>query len=83
MLKELFDPVYMPLTRALTCACVLDADRIVVGTADSGLFCVDVGRATIAALAGDKEKKRQVHQVLFMHEEHLIVAVIGRVEDYL
>ena len=76
--KELFDPVGMPLAKSITCACVLDADRLIVGTADQGLFCVDLRSAAVVPLAGDKEKKRAVHHVEFMRDEHLIVAVVGK-----
>ena len=54
-------------------ACLIDRDRLVLGT-DDGLFCVDLDRDEICRI-GDGKK---LHQVEYIPEEQLIIALAGK-----
>ena len=54
-------------------ACLIDRDRLVMGT-DDGLFCVDLDRDEICRI-GDGKK---LHQVEYIPEEQLIIALAGK-----
>ena len=51
-------------------ACLIDKDRIVVGTED-GLFCVDLDRDEICRI-GDGKK---IHQVEYIPDEQLMIVL--------
>ena len=72
-------------------ACLIDRDRLVVGT-DDGLFCVDLDRdgkkqafsafkriftdvSTEICRIGDQKK---IHQVEYLREEQLMIALTGK-----
>merc|ERR1719195_983209 len=54
-------------------ACLIDKDRIVVGTED-GLFCVDLDRDEICRI-GDGKK---IHQVEYIPDEQLMIVLAGK-----
>lgn len=54
-------------------ACLIDKDRMVVGT-DDGLFCVDLDRDEICRI-GDGKK---VHQVEYIPDEQLMIVLAGK-----
>jgi len=54
-------------------ACLIDRDRLVLGT-DDGLFCVDLDRDEICRI-GDGKK---IHQLEYIPEEQLIIALAGK-----
>jgi len=54
-------------------ACLIDRDRMVVGT-DDGLFCVDLDRDEICRI-GDGKK---IHQVEYLPEEQLMIVLAGK-----
>jgi len=54
-------------------ACLIDRDRMVLGTED-GLFCVDLDRDEIGRI-GDGKK---IHQVEYIPEEQLMIALAGK-----
>ena len=54
-------------------ACLIDKDRMVVGT-DDGLFCVDLDRDEIGRI-GDGKK---IHQVEYIAEEQLMIVLAGK-----
>jgi serine/threonine-protein kinase MRCK len=53
--------------------CLIDRDRMVIGT-DDGLFCVDLDRDEICRI-GDGKK---IHQVEYIPEEQLMVVLAGK-----
>ena len=54
-------------------ACLIDRDRLVVGT-DDGLFCVDLERDEIGRI-GDGKK---IHQVEYIPDEQLLIVLAGK-----
>merc|ERR1719436_1466916 len=54
-------------------ACLIDKDRMVVGT-DDGLFCVDLDRDEIGRI-GDGKK---IHQVEYIPDEQLMIVLAGK-----
>lgn len=42
--KEMFDVMSLPMIRAALCAAVIDSNKIVLGFADQGLYCVELDR---------------------------------------
>ena len=59
-------------------ACLIDKDRIVVGTED-GLFCVDLDRDEICRI-GDGKK---IHQVEYIPDEQLMIVLAGKFLEFL
>merc|ERR1719471_2237180 len=70
--REVLDNTVSMIKNALS-ACVVDRDRIAVGT-DDGLFCVDLDRDEICRI-GDGKK---IHQVEYISDEQLLIVLAGK-----
>uniref|UniRef100_A0A183IB82 non-specific serine/threonine protein kinase n=1 Tax=Soboliphyme baturini TaxID=241478 RepID=A0A183IB82_9BILA len=73
VLRELLDQTALPILRIILCACVLDRDRLLIGT-EEGLFCVELDRECVTKL-GDG---RKVEAIEYVQEEQLIIVMSGK-----
>lgn len=79
VVRELFDlSAFPPQLRNVKCAAVIDQGRFVVGLADQGLLSVELDREVLIPVGGESEnKKKNVEQVEYNAEEHLLIVLVG------
>uniref|UniRef100_A0A914VK29 Uncharacterized protein n=1 Tax=Plectus sambesii TaxID=2011161 RepID=A0A914VK29_9BILA len=76
--KELFDISTLPIIKSALCAVVIDKQRVVLGTVDHGLVCVELERELLTPVGGEKENKRPVERVEYDPDEQLLIVIAGK-----